>query len=388
MSTTINITVGDDALLNRAQQQQSANRQAQLEREATARLQKQATETKTDALAAAGKDAAGNSVSGSLTKAPQLERRPAANRRGGSAFLLVPSADYTSFGFEAKTKNIKATTFTNIIAPAPLGQTYTTFPRPEYVATGGPADSSFLRTPAEFEGVSLLTYVVCDTPGTQGIRFINPLTILTSSGEKPAQQIKKPPHLLTSYTVECYLQANANGPVSGITSFLSMTEFFLSVVDVGGQGAVQLLTGEFACRPANGIPNSFSLRLIGADRSGGTLILFGFDFEGSPVGTYVQPDRLNFGGWYHIAYVRNKNVESFYFEGKLITTQTTDLNFLSAIPKSALTRLLFALTTAKNDVDGRPINPIVQPGIHGFRFTPKALYSDDFVPPPKLTTLA
>ena len=71
MSTNINITVGDDALLNRVKQQQSANRQAQLEREASARLEAQATAARTTTLTAAGKDAAGNPLIGTRLQVPQ-----------------------------------------------------------------------------------------------------------------------------------------------------------------------------------------------------------------------------------------------------------------------------------------------------------------------------
>ena len=70
MSTNINITVGDDALLNRVKQQQSANRQAQLEREASARLEAQATAARTTTLTAAGKDAAGTTKGGDCEYIP------------------------------------------------------------------------------------------------------------------------------------------------------------------------------------------------------------------------------------------------------------------------------------------------------------------------------
>lgn len=384
MSTNINIALGDEALLKRAKQQQNANRQAQLERDSTKSLSQQATASRTAALSAQGKDAAGNPVNGSLTKTPQLERRPAANRLGGNGFNLVPSADYTSFGFEALTRGIKATTFTNITASA-VGS-YTTSFRPEYVSIGGPANSSYLRTPVEPRGAVYfheLNYCVCNTPGTQGIRFSDPIQILTSSGEVTAQQISKPLHKLTSYTVECYLQAAPEGPVSGLTNILCDTQFDVRVDPISGS-LVRLARGFLVFNSVGVNANTFSLELRGANQVAKANVYFGYDPPVKPPGSYIWPTTLDFGGWYHVAYVRNNNVESFYFEGQLVATQTSDLSFVSAIPDSALTTVFIQFSTGEFGVTA---NPILRPGIHGFRFTNKALYSGNFVPPAKITAL-
>jgi hypothetical protein len=383
MSTNINIALGDEALFNRAKQQQNASRQAQLEKEAAQRLETQATSERTKALTAQGKDAAGNAINGSLTKTPQLERRPAANRISGDGFVLVPSADYTSFGFEAKTIGIKNTKFTNVTAGA-TGD-YTEFFRPEYVATGGPANASYLRAQLTIPGstyIDSLTYLACDTPGVQGIRFSDPIRVLTTGGEVIPQQIKKPLHKLTSYTVECYLQAAANGPVSGFNSVQSETQF--DVIVYSEPASTRLVRG-FLIFNANGVnANTFRLELRGADQALNANVYFGYDSPDKPEGTYIWPTRLEFGGWYHVAYVRNNNVESFYFEGTLIKTQTSDLSFVSNIPKEALTQVFLDFTYGEAFPSG---NPILQPGLHGFRFTDKALYNTDFVPPPQITTL-
>jgi hypothetical protein len=384
MSTNINIAVGDDALLNRAKRQQYASRQAQLERESTARLQAQSTAARTAVLAAAGKDATGNSVGGSLTKLPQLERRPAATRDGGLGFNLVPSAEYASFGFNALTRGIRAKTFTNIIA-FDTGN-YTTYFRPEYVAAGGPANSSYLRAPLEARGATYiheLYYYISDTPGTQGIRIANPVQILTSSGEVPAQQIRKPLHKLQSYTVECYLQAGANGPVSGLSNILCDTQFDLKVNPSSGPD-VRLARGFLVFNSVGVNANTFRLELRGANQVAKANVYFGYDDPLKPPGTYIWPTTLDFGGWYHVAYVRNNNTESFYFEGQLVATQTSDLSFLSAIADSALTDMYIQFQTGEFGVTA---NPILQPGIHGLRFTDRALYTGNFVPPPQLTTL-
>lgn len=94
MSTDINITVGDNALLDRAKQQQSANRQAQLNRENSTRLEAQATDERTKALAAQGKDANGNPLYGVSSAIPQIDRRPAANRQGDLSVLLLLADEF------------------------------------------------------------------------------------------------------------------------------------------------------------------------------------------------------------------------------------------------------------------------------------------------------
>jgi hypothetical protein len=382
MSTNINIAVGDAALLNRAKRQQQASRQAQLERESTARLQAQ---SRTAALAATGRNAAAATAQNTTdAKTPQLERRPAATRDAGVGFNLVPSADYASFGFNALTRGINAKTFTNIIA-FDTGN-YTTYFRPEYAATGGPANSSYLRTPVETRGATYiheLYYYVSDTPGTQGIRIADPVRILTSSGEVPAQQIRKPLHKLKSYTVECYLQAGANGPVSGITNILCNTQFDIKT-DTPSTPAVRLVRGFLVFNSVGTNANTFRLELRGANEIAKANVYFGYDDPLKPPGTYIWPTKLDFGGWYHVAYVRNNNVESFYFEGQLIAAQTSDLSFLAAIPDSALTDVYIQFQTGEFGVTA---NPILRPGIHGLRFTSRALYSGNFVPPPQLTTL-
>jgi hypothetical protein len=383
VSTNINITVGDDALLNRVKQQQSANRQAQLEREASARLEAQATAARTTALTAAGKDAAGNPLIGTRLQVPQLERRPAATRQGGSGFNLIPSADYTSFGFEALTRGIKATTFTNITAGS--SGSYTDFFRPQYRATGGPANSSYLQAQPRALGsiyTESLDYVLCDTPGTQGIRFSNPVRILTASGEITAQQIKKPIHKLSSYTVECYLQAASNGPVSQPNNAQCQTQFDVSLRT--SPSLTRIVRGFLTFNPIGTNANTFRLEVRGANQAVTANVYFGYDSPSKPAGTYIWPTPLEFGGWYHVAYVRNNNVESFYFDGTLVKTQTSDLSFLSVIPETVLSEAFITFTYGDLFVG----NSILQPGIHGFRFTSKALYSGNFVPPAQITTLA
>ena len=88
MSTNINISVGDNKLLEQARLQQAASRQVQLEREASQRLEAQASAERTKALATQGLDANGNPLTGASFQAPQVERRPAANRFGKESVTM------------------------------------------------------------------------------------------------------------------------------------------------------------------------------------------------------------------------------------------------------------------------------------------------------------
>lgn len=89
MSTNINISVGDNKLLDQARLQQNASRQAQLEKEANKRLKSEAEINRVNALAAQGKDANGNPLSGTRFQVPELERRPAANRFGAEEAITM-----------------------------------------------------------------------------------------------------------------------------------------------------------------------------------------------------------------------------------------------------------------------------------------------------------
>lgn len=68
MSTNINVIVGDSNLLDKARLQQSASRQRQLKKESNQRLSKEAEIERVNALAAQGKDANGNSLTGSSSR--------------------------------------------------------------------------------------------------------------------------------------------------------------------------------------------------------------------------------------------------------------------------------------------------------------------------------
>lgn len=80
MSVNININFSGNGLLNNAKQQQSANRQAQLGREAYTRLETKATKARTKKLSIQGKDSKDNPLNNVPVSTPNIDRRPAAHR--------------------------------------------------------------------------------------------------------------------------------------------------------------------------------------------------------------------------------------------------------------------------------------------------------------------
>jgi hypothetical protein len=164
MSTNINITVGDNALLDRAKQQQVASRQTQLNRDASNRLEAQATAARTAALAAQGRDANGNPITGAPFTQPIIDRRPAANRQGGykvaTAFLTYPSFTATGTLTELiiQTANKNQTVTVPLTRPNPPVNPRTRsarlelFDKPLYWYVANDADPNYIPLPISWTG--------------------------------------------------------------------------------------------------------------------------------------------------------------------------------------------------------------------------------------------
>ena len=81
-STQINVTVGSGGLSDKAKQLQTAARQGQLEKERQQRVEAKGTEQRNSKLQAEGKAPDGSPLYGAPFNQPQIDRRPAANRKG------------------------------------------------------------------------------------------------------------------------------------------------------------------------------------------------------------------------------------------------------------------------------------------------------------------
>ena len=181
MSTQINVTVGSGGLSDKAKQLQSAARQAQLEKERQQRVEAEGTEQRNAKLEAEGKAPDGSPLYGARFNQPQIDRRPAAFRRGevivshlGGAIIQRDSSENIS-----------------LVITRPDGQTYnftlaTTFayPSTDSSASGISAvavDSTTTYNPPEAATMPNLEYYTSVSTGrVASPPPINPIEITTT----------------------------------------------------------------------------------------------------------------------------------------------------------------------------------------------------------------
>jgi hypothetical protein len=172
MSTNINITVGDEGLLDRAKQQQAASRQTQLNREASVQLEAEAitalltnakaiasgaafNAARTAAFAAQGRDASGNLITAPSRIEPYIAPRPAANRTAASDTIIASASfpvtiqlieeDFGSY-FEA---------IGDLRANKPYEYKYFSGSRLLVLGDGGPDSQRYLRSDYQDDAGSL-----------------------------------------------------------------------------------------------------------------------------------------------------------------------------------------------------------------------------------------
>lgn len=128
MSTNINITVGNDALLDSSKQQQIANRQGQLEKESRKELKDRALAANADLRAALGKDLNGQPIYGVQLPIPEIDRRPAAavnaNFRDVFGYFYIDSRyseEENSYGFYIRSGDGSQSAFSSYPAVADFG---------------------------------------------------------------------------------------------------------------------------------------------------------------------------------------------------------------------------------------------------------------------------
>ena len=105
MSTQINVTVGSGGLSDKAKQLQAGARQAQLEKERQRRIEAEGAAERTARFAAEGRNAQGQSLTGTPNTTPRPQDEPAAFRSATDDYLmLLPSGGVqTGIPFPAST---------------------------------------------------------------------------------------------------------------------------------------------------------------------------------------------------------------------------------------------------------------------------------------------
>ena len=414
MSTQINVTVDSGGLSEKARQLQTAARQAQLEKERILDLSAEALDKRVAAQAAKGLSPDGLPLYGSRFKQPEIERRPAANRDlpGPPTILLVPNQDFILTGgtssssiatnlpgiptafIGAKTKGIKNTRFFH--SPLLLVTTNDLRERPLFFADGGPGGAPYLQSPViapTRQGASYgyLLDVVCDNPNaldfiTASVGDTFKTQVLTVDGPVDPIQIKRPIHKLQEYTMEFYFFiddavgrriAPRDESLTHVASVLAGVgfEYIQQGFNLGAKlCSIQIRSGIWASDidEVNGEMSVFGSEGFFAS------VYFGGPGTGQPP-SFGIPSAFTSNTWYHVAFVKTKTAQSLFFEGQLVASIASNFDTLKSLPDTVVTVAEVLLA------NGGEI--ISQPGIHGFRFTPKALYTGSFTPPVSITTL-
>lgn len=333
MSTNINITVGDNALLDAAKQQQGANRQAQLNREASTRLEAQATAARTTALAAQGRDANGNLITNAPFTQPQIDRRPAANRIGGEFFLMRPDAEPAASQVQLSHRGLIS--FASVVGGIPT-----------YSSALGPNNSP--------------TLICASSPRGNYVRLTGQFPFVGSSS-----RFKEG---VRDFTLQYYAKFGA--------SYVVLQDYVDTTVRVGSNGFIDINLG-------------LETRGSGVNRAAWRTLTFGVRGDttkpsillydvASLLSSTTGPQLLP-GVWHHVAISRSGTTIRAFFDGQIIGSAVVDWPTLAfdANPASAWLDAYFGT----NQVVTTPAEPVY---LHGLRFDTKCLYTANFTPPPSL----
>lgn len=332
MSTTINITIGDNRLIEISKLKQTANRQTQLEKEADTRVEAQATDARTKAKAAQGQDTNGNILTGTGVKLTQIDRRPIAVRLVDEYLLLRPDGPAVDNKFAAKSRGFpEFFTSNNVFA------NYT------YEPTGGPVPTA----PA--------------------------IAVVSSSGNSLSISAAYP----TVNTISKYKTEVQDFTGEFFVKFGSYDYTSLEQISVGfgvGNGGYFQFSSTFTY-------GAFQYQLYGKN-------IISMQYNNSKDGDYYEyyQEYWTGGGvdpglptntpmstnvWHHVAVCKKGQHIRFFIDGVLI--DDTQVNWNAMVFDGSNANNFFLVYAG-----GTSAAPSY---IHGFRFNPKGLYAAPFTPP-------
>jgi hypothetical protein len=452
MSTNINITVGDNALLDAAKQQQAANRQAQLNREASTRLEAQATAARTAALATQGRDANANLIHGALFTQPLIDRRPVANRQGYGALLTAPFT-YVNYGGSNSglivrcrgNRNVPAARFSyeeskvyseGVVVNGPTLGTFALEPAPAPNQPPATVVSGQRQDNGEFLTFTNYTESSTELPSTFNAYVVQSGeydTVLDWQRGAFSDEIPEPPYNVINLT-------GSEAPVSGFRS-LDRTgafthEFIMrmpitafddiasiayttegAIVPIRSAGiTVQFggLTVTIGARDSWVISGGFQLDTFEPSPFGGTIIIpiteltrtSAFSVGASIFApTFTDSDGEFLQGSPPVGFYPLSTVEPGDFVHCALSRYRSEAGFRWALHVNG-TRLLSGIqepSTWSDTYGTQPpsvrifttasrnrIAPTVLPvpALHASRFTPRAMYFDTFTPPSSITSFA
>jgi hypothetical protein len=335
MSIDINLTFDENKLLDKAQLQQSASRQAQLEKEATKGLGAKAARARDKDLTTKNKGGANDSSKPVTYKAPEERRRPAAYRFLPESLLMRPTGTINEVG-RLPLKSVGFPLFATSINSGDF----------EYSTSGGPNNAPTLISVVKPSGSGSSPYFEAAYPYT---------------GSK------------SKYTL-------------GVENFTLEFFFKFGVTFVGNQNPAQVyasisnggeITMQFELNTSSNVP--YSRLDVSVVEKQGALQRDRLVLANTPYGQVLQA-----GLWYHVALVKKTKADS---------SQGSDLYFfINGTLYSSLsvswTKLLFRAVTDNNwlsfgmgGYEGIYLFPAQPIYMHGLRFLPKAVYTSNFTPP-------
>jgi hypothetical protein len=334
MSTTINVTVDDGGLPAKNRQQTTANRQAFVQGRASQQAAQQGVDQRAADRRAAGLDPTTGrplASAGASSRMKRIDQEPAANRKGDEFFLLRPSGPSTESGvFSLIHRRLVSTLFNPF-----SGNTNA----PTYVATGGPNNAPALVSQTAPFSASTLQGNIDQASGVKTGVSAFTLEIFMKMGDA-----------FIANQHEVYMQAEVGNLGNAIIS-----------VNYDTRGGVPYRDVQFRVRPN---PATSFTDLV--------------DVLEPLSGTQVP---INPGSWHHLAMTMTRTATGSrllaFLDGEQIGIADVIWDKVEFSSTGQLTELNFGVVQ-------QVINSADPISVHGFRFDTKALYTDNFTPPPSL----
>lgn len=379
MSTTINVTVGGNGLLDQSRQQIQANRFGRLERDQDVKTTAKAQQIKQQL-------AEGPEPKDESRKQLRVTPEPAANRRLTGGILLLPSQEpFNSDGdIRGKASYSNSDLFVRTYPRAP-GFDALHVPA-VYNQTGGPGNAPYLEassnaiasTRNELTNRYQVSSFVSLNSAYSGFDQASK-KLITSNGLEQFIPIPKP--RFKQFTLEAWIREGKQGHelVSYFSSCkveLSLRLRSLSGSEINIVSYVNRSGGGFNVPRTPG--HELSFYAYSYPRLGGLASYYHFNPISYPPGQ-----------WHHLAVTKTASELLFFFNGQvyqLLPSQVTLEEAWNDLDDSIYIEFRLYMENIVNTSGDYP-EPISPGAIHGLRFTPRARYTAPFTPPISITKL-
>lgn len=349
MSTQINVTVGSGGLPDKAKQQQQAARQAQLEKERQRRIEAEGAAQRSARLAAEGRNAQGQLLTGTLNGTPRPQDEPAAFRDKPYSFLFGPSAPPTSNPlpplngvstgedvYAANTNIEPPFSYQETLSATPFSET-ALFTTREYKAGEGPKGANAIKiSPIGTYSVSQTLNVGYEGKYVQGVGA-SPLTKISTLNA-------------TDFTFEASLRLDSGTTDASQGTTISFVLQLIKASSLNYQLTLQYSRGFFS------------------DAYVASFVALNYNL----VNVAVNPV-TSVGAWKHFAISRKGGAIRYFIDGVKVGEELNAV-LPSLSGYAATTRVLVGI---RRNMTALP--PAVW--LSRLKYTEKALYTQDFNPP-------